>query len=300
MGAEMKMRIGFVGVGLMGHGMAKNLVEKGFPLKVMGHKNRKPVEDLRKRGAKEATSVANLVDATDIIILCVTGTPQVEDIVYRKDGLMALARKGMIIIDASSSEPASTAKIHADFKKKGIVFVDAPLTRTPVEAEQGRLNTLVGADAKTFKTIKPVLQAYCENIFHIGPSCAGHKIKLINNFFAIGTMALIAEAYTTCVKVGLDPKKFVELVGKGAVNSNMFQMVAGGAAEGDFTRAKFAIVNGYKDATYYNRMIDHEQIVGPLAAAVQQSLKHANALGFGEEFMPSLIKAQCAINHTEL
>lgn len=296
----MKARIGFVGVGLMGHGMAKNLVEKGFPLKVMAHRNRKPVDDLRKRGAKEATSVANLVDATDIIILCVTGTPQVEDLVYRKDGLLALARKGTIIIDTSTSEPASTAKIYADFKKKGITFVDAPLARTPVEAEQGRLNTLVGADAKTFKAIKPVLEAYCENIFHIGPSCAGHKIKLINNFFAIGTMALIAEAYTTCVKVGLDPKKFVELVGKGAVNSNMFQMVAGGAAEGDFTRMKFAIANGYKDATYYNRMIDEEQIVGPLAATVQQSLKHANALGFGEDFMPALIKAQCKVNNTEI
>ena len=266
----MKARIGFVGVGLMGHGMAKNLLEKGFPLKVMGHKNRKPVEDLRKRGAKEATSVANLVDATDIIILCVTGTPQVEAIVYRKDGLLAMARKGHIIIDTSTSEPASTAKIYADFKKKGITFVDAPLARTPVEAEQGRLNTLVGADAKTFKTIKPVLEAYCENIFHIGPSCAGHKIKLINNFFAIGTMALIAEAYTTCLKVGLDPKKFVALVGKGAVNSNMFQMVAGGAAEGDFTRMKFAIANAYKDATYYNLMIDQEQVVGPLAATLQQ------------------------------
>ncbi len=295
----MKARIGFVGAGLMGHGMAKNLVEKGFPLKVMGHKNRKPVEDLRKRGAKEATSLANLLDATDIIILCVTGTPQVEDMVYRKDGLLALARKGQIIVDTSTSEPSSTARIHSDLKKKGVTFVDAPLARTPVEAEQGRLNTFVGADTKTFKAVKPVLEAYCENIFHIGPSGAGHKIKLINNFFSIGTMALIAEAYTACLKVGLEPKKFVELISKGALNSAMFQMVAGGAAEGDFTRMKFAIANGYKDATYYNRMLDQEQIIAPLAAALQQSLKHANALGFGEEFMASLIKAQCKVNDIE-
>ncbi|MDQ3261136.1 MAG: NAD(P)-binding domain-containing protein, partial [Pseudomonadota bacterium] len=133
----MKQRIGFIGVGLMGHGMAKNLVEKSFPLTVLGHKNRRPVEDLKKRGAKEAKTVKALVDASDVVILCVTGTPQVEEMIYRADGIRASARKGLTVIDCSTSEPPSTAKIYADLKKVGVTFVDAPLTRTPVEAEQG-------------------------------------------------------------------------------------------------------------------------------------------------------------------
>jgi 3-hydroxyisobutyrate dehydrogenase-like beta-hydroxyacid dehydrogenase len=130
----------------MGHGMAKNLVEKGFPLTVLGHRNRQPVEDLVGRGAKEATDVAALVSASDLVFLCVTGTPQVEDLVYRKAGILESVRSGQIVVDTSTSQPGSTLRIAEDLKAKGVRMVDAPLTRTPVEAEQGRLNTMVGTD----------------------------------------------------------------------------------------------------------------------------------------------------------
>ncbi len=292
----MKQRIGFIGVGLMGHGMAKNLVEKGFPLTVLGHKKRAPVEDLKKRGAKEVKTVKALVDASDVVILCVTGTPQVEDMIYRADGIRANARKGLTVIDSSTSEPPSTAKIHADLKKLGVIFVDAPLTRTPIEAEKGMLNTLVGAEAKVLKAIRPILEAFCENIFHIGGPVSGHQIKLINNFFSIGQGVLISEMFSTLTKANIDPKKLVELVSKGAANSGLFQLIAGGGAEGDFERMKFAIVNASKDVTYYNRMIDNLGIIGPIANALQQSLKHAVALGYGEKMVPSLIEAQREIN----
>ena len=114
----MKQRIGFIGVGLMGHGMAKNIVEKGFPLTVLGHKKRAPVEDLKKRGAKEAKTVKALMENSDVIILCVTGTPQVEEMIDRADGIRNFARKGMTVIDCSTSEPPSTAKLHAEMKKR--------------------------------------------------------------------------------------------------------------------------------------------------------------------------------------
>ncbi len=292
----MKQRIGFIGVGLMGHGMAKNLVEKGFPLTVLGHKKRAPVEDLKKRGAKEAKTVKALLDASDVVILCVTGTPQVENMIYRADGIRANARKGLIVIDCSTSEPPSTAKIHAELKKLGVTFVDAPLTRTPIEAEKGMLNTLVGAETKVLKAIRPILEAFCENIFHIGGPVSGHQIKLINNFFAIGQGVLISEMFSTLTKANIDPKKLVELVSKGAANSGLFQLIAGGGADGDFGRMKFAIINASKDVTYYNRMIDSLGIIGPIANALQQSLKHAVTLGYGEKMVPSLIEAQREIN----
>ena len=175
----------------MGHGMAKNLVEKGFPLTVLGHRNRPPVEDLVQRGAKEAKDVAALVAASDIVILCVTGSQQVEDLVYRKGGILESVHSGQILVDTSTSQPGSTLRIAEDLKVKNVGVVDAPLTRTPVEAEQGRLNTMVGADQATFEESSRCSRPLREH-FPRRRCGAGHKIKLINNFAAIGQMSLIA------------------------------------------------------------------------------------------------------------
>lgn len=291
-------KIGFIGAGLMGHGMAKNLVEKGFPLAVLAHRNRAPIEDLVKRGAHEAKDTAQLAAGADVIILCVTGSPQVEERMYGKGGILESARAGQIVIDTSTSNPGSTLRIAADLKPKGVRFVDAPLTRTPVEAEQGRLNTMVGADQATFQEIEPVLKAFCENIFHVGDVGAGHKIKLINNCAAIGQMALIAEALAACTKLGVDPKKYFQLVSTGAANSGIFQMLAGQAVEGNFKGMKFGLANAAKDVRYYAQMAMENGISGPMAAATLQSLLAAINLGFGtpEHMVPSLVEAQAKIN----
>ena len=293
-------KIGFIGVGLMGHGMAKNLVEKGFPTTVLGHKNRAPVEDLVKRGAREAKNVSELVKASEIIFLCVTGSPQVEDLIYRKGGILEGAVSGQVVVDTSTSLPGSSLKIAADLKAKSVRFVDAPLTRTPVEAEQGRLNTMVGADDATFREIEPVLKAFCENIFHVGEVGAGHKIKLINNCAAIGQMVLIAEALTACAKLGVDPKKYFALVSTGAANSGIFQMLAGKAVDGDFGGLKFGLANALKDVRYYNQMAMEFGVAGAMAAATLQTLTQAVNLGFGgpEHLVASLVPAVAKLNNT--
>jgi 3-hydroxyisobutyrate dehydrogenase-like beta-hydroxyacid dehydrogenase len=294
----MSKSIGFVGVGLMGHGMAKNLMEKGFALTILGHRNRQPVEDLVSRGAKEAKDVAGLAGGADVILLCVTGSPQVEDLVYRKGGILECSRSGQIVIDTSTSQPGSTLRIAEDLARKGVRLVDAPLTRTPVEAQQGRLNTMVGADDATFREIEPVLKAFCENIFHVGVTGAGHKIKLINNFAAIGQMALTAEALVACVKLGVDPRKYFQLVSTGAANSGIFQMFAGQAVEGNFKGMKFGLANAAKDVRYYAQMAMENGLSGPMAPAVMQSLLAAINLGYGapEHMVPSLVEAQAKIN----
>jgi 3-hydroxyisobutyrate dehydrogenase-like beta-hydroxyacid dehydrogenase len=293
-------KIGFIGVGMMGHGMAKNLVEKSFPTTVLGHKNRAPVDDLVKRGAREAKDVADLMTNSEIIFICVTGSPQVEDLVYRKGGMLESARSGQIVVDTSTSQPFSTLKIAAELKAKGVRFVDAPLTRTPVEAEQGRLNTMVGADAATFQEIEPVLKAFCENVFHVGEVGAGHKIKLINNCAAIGQMALIAEALIACAKLGVDPKKYFQLVSTGAANSGIFQMLAGKAVEGDFGGMKFGLANALKDVRYYMQMAMEGGVSGAMSAATLTTLSQAVNLGFGEaeHLVGSLVPAQAKMNNT--
>jgi 3-hydroxyisobutyrate dehydrogenase-like beta-hydroxyacid dehydrogenase len=131
-----KPRIGFVGLGLMGHGIAKNLVTKGFPLTVRVHRNRKPLEDLLAAGAKEVSTNADLARGNDIVFLCVTGAPQVEEVVNGKDGIASVAQPGLIVIDTSTSEPSTTAKMRDELAGKGVLFVDAPLARTPVEASR--------------------------------------------------------------------------------------------------------------------------------------------------------------------
>ena len=294
-------KIGFVGVGLMGHGMAKNLLEKGFETSVLGHRNRAPVEDLVKRGAREAKDLADLVAGADIVFLCVTGSPQVEDLVYRQGGILDSAKAGQIIVDTSTSMPSSTLKIAADLEAKKVRYVDAPLARTPVEAEQGRLNTMVGADDATFEEIEPALKAFCENIFHVGTLGAGHKIKLVNNFAAIGQMSLTAEALAACARIGVDPKKYFAMFSTGAANSGIFQMVAGKAVEGDFTGMKFGLANALKDVRYYNQMAMEAGIAGAMAPAVLNTLTNAVNLGFGtpEHLVASLVESQAKLNNVE-
>lgn len=299
-GAKSKRKVGFIGVGLMGHGMAKNLLAKGFDVTILGHRNRKPVDDLLRRGAKEARNPAALARSAPIVIICVTGSPQVEEIVYGKGGLMEGARRGLIVLDTSTSEPSSSARIAADLAAKGVTFVDAPLTRTPKEAEEGRLNVLVGATPAVFATIKPALEAFAENIFHIGPPGTAHKLKLINNFIGMGQAALIAEACAAAAKLGVDLGMLVRVISAGGVNSGLFQNLVPPVLEGDLGRIRFGLANAQKDVRYYTHMTEQGGIPSPIAEAVHQSFVQASALGFGDKFVPSLLEALEKINRVKI
>jgi 3-hydroxyisobutyrate dehydrogenase-like beta-hydroxyacid dehydrogenase len=169
-------RIGLIGAGLMGHGIGKNILEKGHPLTVMAHRNRAPVDDLVKRGAKEAPNAREIAKSSDVVIICVTGSPQVEQNVYGDDGLLSGMRQGLIVADCTTAEPHSTMKIAADVKAKGGRFVDTPMTRTPKEAEEGRLALMTGGDERVLEEIKPILSCFADTIVHAGPVGAAHKL----------------------------------------------------------------------------------------------------------------------------
>jgi 3-hydroxyisobutyrate dehydrogenase-like beta-hydroxyacid dehydrogenase len=293
-----KPRIGFVGIGLMGHGIAKNLVTKGFPLTVRVNRNRKPLEDLLAAGANEVATNADVARDADVVFLCVTGAPQVEEIVNGKDGIASVARRGLIVVDTSTSEPATTAKMREELAAKGVRFVDAPLARTPIEAEQGRLNIMVGADDATFAQLQPVLQAFCENIIHAGPPGHGIILKLINNFIAQAIATATAEAVAAAAKSGLSIRKLHEVISAGAVNSGIFQMMVGKMLEnnGDLTGLKFTLVNAMKDLRYYTHFAESLPVSAIVGEAVHQSLVNANLLGFGDKYVASLIEAQEKLN----
>jgi len=295
-----KPRIGFVGLGMMGHGMAKNLLAKGFPLSVKVNRDRSRLADILAAGARECATNAEVAGNADFVILCVTGSPQVEEVVFGANGLLGGARKDLVVIDTSTSEPGTTARCREAFAAKGATFVDAPLARTPKEAEEGRLNSMVGADDATFARVKPVLAAFCENIFHVGPPGAGHTLKLVNNFMALTIAASIAEAFAVASKAGVRLDKLHEVVSQGALNSNIFQMIAGGAVQGDLTRMKFSIANAAKDLRYYTHLAESLPVATFVGEAVHQSFNQAVSLGLGERLLASMIEAQEKVNGMQI
>lgn len=296
----MTQTIAFIGLGMMGHGMARNLLAKGFALRFAAHRNRANLQDLLDAGAKEVGSRAELVRGANAAILCVTGSPQVEDVVYGQDGLLAAAGPGLMVIDTSTAEPGSTTRIRNDFAERGVTFIDAPLTRTPKEAEEGRLNTMVGAAPEDFERVRPILAAYCENIFHVGPPGHGHVMKLIYNMMAMTTAAMIAEATAAAAKSGVSVQKLFEVTSAGAVNSGIFQWLLGRALQGDMAGLKFSIANGQKDLRYFTHLTESLPTTSFLAEAAHQSFVLAANLGLGDKFIPSLLRAQEQINNVQI
>ena len=298
----MTTTIGFIGLGMMGHGIAKNLLAKDFALRFQAHRNRANLADLVAAGAVEVGSRAELAKA-DVVALCVTGTPQVEEIVYGQGGqggLLAAARAGLIVIDHSTAEPASTTRIRTDFAARGTRFIDAPLARTPKEAEEGRLNTMVGAEPADFEAIRPVLAAYCENIIHVGPPGHGHVLKLVNNMLAMTQAAAIAEAMATAAKAGLSLPKVFEVISAGGVNSGIFQMMVGRMLQRDLAGLKFAIGNAQKDLRYYTHLTEMLPTSSFIAEAAHQSFVQAANLGHGDAFIASLLKVQEQLNGVQI
>ena len=240
-------RVGLIGVGLMGHGIGKNVLGKGFALNVMAHRNRVPVDSLIGMGAKEFKSPAEIAAASDMVILCVTGTPQVEEAVYGTKGLSAAFRDGLIIADCSTAEPASTIKIAADLKAKGVHFVDTPMTRTPKEAEAGKLGLMIAGDKAVLSKIMPVLECFADTIVNAGEAGAAHQLKLLNNFLSISHAAIAAEAITVAAKAGVDMVAFRDIVMAGGAASVMFGRLINVPLSDDDSSAKFAIKNARKE-----------------------------------------------------
>jgi 3-hydroxyisobutyrate dehydrogenase-like beta-hydroxyacid dehydrogenase len=173
----------------------------------------------------------------------------------------------------------------------GVRFVDAPRARTPVEAEAGKLNVMVGASAEDFARIEPLLKCFAENIFHVGGPGAGHIIKLLNNFVAQAICNATAEAFAVGQRAGVDLRKFVALVSAGLVNSGLFQVMSK-TLDGQLDGLKFELNNARKDVRYYTHMAESLGVPTVMGEATHQSLTLACALGFGSKLVPSLVEAQ--------
>lgn len=292
-------RVGFVGVGLMGHGMAKNIVEKGHPLTIVAHHRRESIEDLKSRGAKEVQTLHELAAASDIVVLCVTGSPQVEAILTGPGGL-ASAGKKLIVVDCSTSDPSSTVKLAVALASHGIALVDAPLSRTPKDAEAGTLDVMAGGDDAVFERVRPVLEKFAGRILRTGPVGSGHTMKLLNNFVSLGYAALYSEALALGAKAGLTPQVFDSVIRNGRMDCGFYQTFFTWVLERDPNAHRFTIANALKDLTYLSGYANASGTANPLGAAVRNSFAFAAGAGKAGDFVPMLSDAVAAMNGVSL
>ncbi len=297
----MKERVGFIGLGLMGHGMAKNIVEKGWPLTVMAHRKREAVEDLKARGAVEAQSPRAVAEASDIVLLCVTGSPEVEAVILRREWSSVGGQKGLLVVDCSTSDPASTRRLAPALKERGVAFVDAPLSRTPKDAWEGTLDVMVGGDdADRGAGARRCSRRSPGASIPTGPVGTGHTMKLLNNFVSLGYAALYSEALALGAKSGLSPKVFDAVIKGGRMDCPFYHTFSQYALGRDRNAHKFTLVNALKDLSYLAGAAQALGIGNPVGAAVRNSFAQAVATGHGEDYVPMLSDHVAAWSGTKL
>jgi hypothetical protein len=292
--------IGFIGLGYMGHGMAKNLLAAGYPLVVKGHRNRAAVESLVNKGAEEARSLAEVAKRCEIIHLCLSNSDQVEAVVRGPDGLLEGVRSGSIVIDCTTSYPSSTLALAGELAGRGATLVDAPLGRTPKEAEAGTLDTMVGCDEVLFERLLPVFRCWAANINRVGPTGAGHKMKLLMNFISMGYAALYSEAAVLGAKVGLPPQELRRVIGSSRLNNGFFETFMNYVCDRNRDAHKFTIANGSKDLRYLNAMAAEAGVMNVIAGPAHQYFVHAEATGHAGEYVPMLSDHVAALNGVDL
>lgn len=283
------MKIGMIGIGLMGHGIASNLVKHGHSLTVLEHAGNQPLDALLAAGAKTATTPKAVAADAELVILCVTGSPQVEAVLLGDDGVLAGLPTGATVVDCSTAVPSSTVKLADAVLAAGGRFVDAPMTRTPKEAAEGRLNLLVGGDKAVFDFCLPVLKCFAENIAHVGAIGAGHRMKLLHNYVSLGCAALIAEAAACALGDGIAPDVFVDVLAKGGGGGAALERLRPFLLNGDPTGLKFAMSNALKDLGYFTTMATDSGAAHGIADAVQATFDKAVAQGAANAFVPELV-----------
>lgn len=286
---QSKKAIGLVGAGLMGSGIAASLLRNGYPLLILEHEGNQPLQPLMAAGAATCASVSTLAAQSDIVILCVTGTPQVEAVLFGDDGVLKGLRPGATVIDCSTAIPASTVRIAQAVRQAGGRFLDAAMTRTPKEAAEGRLNLIVGAADEDFQACLPVMQAYAENIVHAGPVGAGHQMKLLHNYVSLGFSAILAEAAACARRVGADPHVFCQVLTAGGGAGVVLERLRPYIEQGDTSGFRFSMSNAHKDLDYYCTMVEQLGGAHAVAEAVRTLYQQANTAGLAQAPVPQLI-----------
>jgi 3-hydroxyisobutyrate dehydrogenase-like beta-hydroxyacid dehydrogenase len=282
------MKVGMVGIGMMGHGIASNVLRHGHELAVLDHPGNQPLDDLVARGARVLTSLKEIAASSDAVILVLTGSPQVEAVLTGAGGILEGLRPGSVVIDCSTAIPSSSVRMAQAVQAAGGRFLDTPMTRTPKEAAEGRLNLLVGGDAALLEECRPLLRCFAENIAHVGPVGAGHSMKLLHNYVSLGMVTLLSEAAACARRNGVAPEAFVDVLAKGGGGGIALERLKPYLLAGDPSGLRFSIANARKDLDYYNAMAADAGAHKQVAAAVLRTLEFALERSGPDALVPQL------------
>lgn len=285
----MSERIGFIGLGIMGQGMARNLLKAGFAVRVWNRTAAK-ADALVTEGAQLGASPADVAANSDIIITCVSDTPDVEAVILGEEGVINGAQSGALVIDCSTISPQATREIAGKLAEKGIKMLDAPVSGGSEGAAKGTLTIMVGGAAEDVERAMPVLRAMGKTITHIGETGAGQVVKLVNQVLVVGNCLAMCEALLLAQAGGVDLQKTIDAISQGAAGSWMFTNRAPQIIRRDW-RPGFMISLQQKDLRLVLDAADDLGVPLPATSLIFNLYRTLEAQGLSSEGNHGLMKA---------
>lgn len=283
-----KLRIGFIGLGLMGKPMAKNILKAGFNLSVYNRTLSK-TDEFKKLDASVYNSPSELAKNTDVIISMITAPKDVKAVMLEKNGVVDGAREGLIIMDMSTIGPQAAKEICYELKKKNVHFLDAPVTGSVVKAESGELTIFIGGEKAIFEKVKPVLLAMGKNLQYIGKSGSGQAVKLINNLIVATSVASLAQGMVLADALGLSRKKVADALFNVPALSPMMQMKIPNMIKSEYPTA-FSAANMYKDLKLALGEGQKRKRNTPILKLIESLYEKTVFAGLGEKDMSAILE----------
>jgi 3-hydroxyisobutyrate dehydrogenase len=285
----MAERVGFIGLGIMGRGMAANLLKAGFELTVWNRTIAR-MDELVAQGARAGANPADVAGRSDIVVVCVSDTPDVQTVVLGEQGVLRGARPGSLLIDCSTISPQATREIATRLAQNGVYMLDAPVSGGSEGAAKGTLSIMVGGAAEQFERALPIFQAMGKTVTHVGGAGAGQTVKLVNQVLVVGNCLAMCEALLLAQAGGVDLQKTYDAISQGAAGSWMFTNRAPQIMRRDW-RPGFTIDLQEKDLRLVMDAADELGAPLPGTAFIFQLYRTLQAQGLGEEGNHALVKA---------
>jgi 3-hydroxyisobutyrate dehydrogenase len=282
-----EQRIGFIGTGIMGGPMARNLLKAGYPLTVHNRTKAK-AQQLLDEGAAWAESPAEVAKHSDIVVTCVTDTPDVQEVLLSKNGVIESAREGLICIDMSTISPAATKEMGKILKAKGLTLIDAPISGGEIGAIEAKLSIMVGGPKEAVEQVRPVLEVMGRTVTYCGPLGCGQMTKLANQVMVIHTIMSTAEGLAFAEKAGLDLETTLKVTSAGAAGSHSLKALGPKIIAGDFKPA-FMVDLQQKDLRLVLEYAEQLKMPLPGVALVHQLFTALQAQGRGRDGTQALI-----------
>lgn len=281
--------IGFIGLGGMGRGLVKHLALKRWQVAAFDLRD-EAMATAREHGADLAASPVDAARHKDIVSVCITTAEAVREMALGPDGLLAAMKPGAYFVDHTTVSPSHVDQMRDACRDAGINYVEAPMTRTPAHADRGEVNILFGGEAEQLEALRPMFDAYAENIFHVGPAGHAIRLKLIHNYIAFANVASFCEGFALAAKEGLDMEKVIGIISAAGGKSGMMDLYGHMTLDRDFT-PHMSLANAQKDVKYYARWLEEAGLPGFLADAVHQTYALASLTGDDQESCTAVIKA---------